>query len=408
MTCQELARQYHQPAEVAPVENQASSTPPLEDPDAPETIVYMDPSDLEPNTWNMVPRVPGRHRDAATMSADIHETNEIDQALICWQRPGKMPLVVDGLERLAVALRGGLTRIPVILRDYKSEVEAMRAWIRLNVKRRHFDTTMKAYAARKLVLAWKAEDEALPPEERMRGDKWKLAAAECGTSDGTVSKLNQIMKSNEQDLIEAVLGGWYSVNEGAKKLEPRLKAKADFEQRIMEDVLREQARVAFEALAAEEREARVEQARLSAQELAQQLLANAQAEEEKILRQAREEVLRWLPGSISDMSDEEVRALPVYASLLEGAAGVLSPESALVAARAALLEHERGALEAAAGVFPVLEEIDDERLHRLTAVQIETLRVAFPRLPFGKNWVGMRVSPDGSISPMLKGQADYT
>lgn len=388
------------------MENQASSTPPLEDPDAPETIVYVDPCDLEPNTWNMVPRVAGRHRDAATLSADIKETNEIDQALICWQRPGKKPLVVDGLERLAVALRGGLSRIPVILRDYKSEVEAMRAWIRLNVKRRHFDTTMKAYAARKLVLAWKAEDEALPPEERMTGDKWKLAAAECGTSDGTVSKLNQIIKSDEQDIIEAVLGGRYSVNEGAKKLEPRLKAKADFEQRIMEDVLREQARVAVEALGAEEREALVEQARLSAQELAQQLLANAQAEEEKILRQAREEVLQWLPGSISDMPDEEVRALPVYASLLEGAAGALSPESALVAARAALLEHERRALEAAAGVFPVLAEIDDERLHRLTAVQIETVRVAFPRFPFSKSWAGMQVSADGRIIPILKGEAE--
>lgn len=388
------------------MEDQANSTPPLEDPDAPETIVYMDPSDLEPNTWNMVPRVPGRHRDAAALSADIKETNEIDQALICWQRPGKKPLVVDGLERLAVALKGGLSRIPVILRSYKSEVEAMRAWIRLNVKRRHFDTTMKAYAARKLVLAWKAEDEALPPEERMRGDKWKLAAAECGTSDGTVSKLNQIIRSDEEDIIEAVLGGRYSVNEGAKKLEPRLKAKADFEQRIMEDVLLEQARVAVEALGAEEREALVEQARLSAQELAQQLLANAQAEERRILSQAQEEVIRWLPGPVSEMSDEAVRALPVYASLLEGAAGVLCPETALVAARAAMLEYERRVLETAAGVFSGLEGTDDEQLHRLTAVLIETLRVAFPRFPFSKSWAGMQVSPDGRIIPILKGEAD--
>ncbi len=172
-------------------------------------------------------RIPSSSADeAAALRADI-AANDI-QVPLDINAYGE---VLDGRERLGVALALGLDRVPVRVIAPDDEVEYM---FRMALVRRHFSAGQKALAVLGLD-EYRTTRDAAERRKRanlrnspldvatlpLRGRSRALAAERAGVGERTIQAAIRVLEHGDPDLVEQVASGTLAVEKAAREVKRR-------------------------------------------------------------------------------------------------------------------------------------------------------------------------------------------
>lgn len=151
--------------------------------------------------------------------AENMRTNGFDMAhpIIVWA--GEQATVVDGHSRLAVAKEINLDKVPVILKEFPSESEALKYAIKSQTIRRN----LTAQELLKCLIELDKKKPAGRPEKlasseaNSRGKSSESTAKLLGISRNKVEKLRTIKEYATDAILESISNGEISINEGYKE-----------------------------------------------------------------------------------------------------------------------------------------------------------------------------------------------
>ena len=142
---------------------------------------------------------------------------EFGHPLILWA--GHNATVVDGHTRLAAAKKLMFARIPVILKEFKDEAEALEFAIESQVHRRNLND---AELMKCMTELDKRMSEGRPKKTAtgvtVNGRSSENTAKLLGTSRGKVEKIRAINDHGTEEVKEAVKSGEMSVNKAYNKI----------------------------------------------------------------------------------------------------------------------------------------------------------------------------------------------
>ncbi|BCS96409.1 hypothetical protein DSLASN_20410 [Desulfoluna limicola] len=145
------------------------------------------------------------------------ESNGYDDAfpIIVWEEKG---IVVDGHTRFTAALAVGLEQVPVLIRNFENEDDAILYAFHLQRNRRNL---ADEDILRCLHVLDSIDDarEGADGEKRTRREKIKERASELGTSESKIDKAKKVMEHADDSIREAVETGEKSINQAFNEMQ---------------------------------------------------------------------------------------------------------------------------------------------------------------------------------------------
>lgn len=142
------------------------------------------------------------------------ESNGYDDAfpIIVWEEKG---IVVDGHTRFTAALAVGLEQVPVLIRNFENEDDAILYAFHLQRNRRN----LADEDILRCLHVLDSIDEARDGEKRTRREKIKERANELGTSESKIDKAKKVMEHADDSIREAVETGDKSINQAFNEMQ---------------------------------------------------------------------------------------------------------------------------------------------------------------------------------------------
>jgi ParB family chromosome partitioning protein len=166
-----------QPVAPAAVEPEAKFVPPPADLDLPVmNLAEIDINSIKPNPWQ--PRKVFNEQALAELSASIKEHGILQPLVVVPLPDGQYQLIV-GERRLRASKMAGLTKVPVLIRDYLEEQKKLELAVIENIQRHNLDPIEEAMAYKQL-----AEQYNLTQEE---------VAKKVGKSRPTVTNMLRLL-----------------------------------------------------------------------------------------------------------------------------------------------------------------------------------------------------------------------
>lgn len=145
------------------------------------------------------------------------ESNGYDDAfpIIVWEEKG---IVVDGHTRFTAALAVGLEQVPVLIRNFENEDDAILYAFHLQRNRRNLADEDILRCLHVLDSIDDAREEG-DGEKRTRREKIKERANELGTSESKIDKAKKVMEHADDSIREAVETGEKSINQAFNEMQ---------------------------------------------------------------------------------------------------------------------------------------------------------------------------------------------
>ncbi len=142
------------------------------------------------------------------------ESNGYDDAfpIIVWEETG---IVVDGHTRFTAALAVGIERVPVLVRHFEDEDDAILYAFHLQRDRRNLADEDILRCLQLLDTI----DEGRDGGKRTRREQIKERASELGTSESKIDKARKVMEHADDTLREAVETGDKSINQAFNEMQ---------------------------------------------------------------------------------------------------------------------------------------------------------------------------------------------
>lgn len=146
------------------------------------------------------------------------ESNGYDDAfpIIVW---GEKGIVVDGHTRFTAALAVGLETVPVLIRNFEDEDDAILYAFHLQRNRRNLADEDILRCLQLLDSIDKNRDEGGEDGRRTRRDQIKERASELGTSESKIDKAKKVMEYADDSIREAVETGEKSINQAFNEMQ---------------------------------------------------------------------------------------------------------------------------------------------------------------------------------------------
>ncbi|SCY68930.1 ParB/RepB/Spo0J family partition protein [Desulfoluna spongiiphila] len=145
------------------------------------------------------------------------ESNGYDDAfpIIVWEEKG---IVVDGHTRFTAALAVGLETVPVLIRNFENEDDAILYAFHLQRNRRNLADEDILRCLQLLDTIDEARGES-DGEKRTKREKIKERASELGTSESKIDKAKKVMEHADDSIREAVESGEKSINQAFNEMQ---------------------------------------------------------------------------------------------------------------------------------------------------------------------------------------------
>ncbi len=142
------------------------------------------------------------------------ESNGYDDAfpIIVWEEKG---IVVDGHTRFTAALAVGLEQVPVLIRNFENEDDAILYAFHLQRNRRN----LADEDILRCLHVLDSIDDSRDGEKRTRREKIKERANELGTSESKIDKAKKVMEHADDSIREAVESGDKSINQAFNEMQ---------------------------------------------------------------------------------------------------------------------------------------------------------------------------------------------
>ena len=143
------------------------------------------------------------------------ESNGYDDAfpIIVWEEKG---IVVDGHTRFTAALAVGLETVPVLIRNFEDEDDAILYAFHLQRNRRNL---ADEDILRCLQVLDSIDDNRDDGDKRTRREKIKERASELGTSESKIDKAKKVMEHADDSIRDAVETGDKSINQAFNEMQ---------------------------------------------------------------------------------------------------------------------------------------------------------------------------------------------
>ncbi|WP_300675010.1 ParB/RepB/Spo0J family partition protein [Desulfoluna sp.] len=143
------------------------------------------------------------------------ESNGYDDAfpIIVWEEKG---IVVDGHTRFTAALAVGLEEVPVLIRNFENEDDAILYAFHLQRNRRNL---ADEDILRCLQVLDAIDDNRDEDAKQTRREKIRERAGELGTSESKIDKAKKVMEHADESLREAVETGDKSINQAFNEMQ---------------------------------------------------------------------------------------------------------------------------------------------------------------------------------------------
>jgi len=145
------------------------------------------------------------------------ESNGYDDAfpIIVWEEKG---IVVDGHTRFTAALAVGLETVPVLIRNFENEDDAILYAFHLQRNRRNLadEDILRCLQLLDTIDEARGESEG---EKRTKREKIKERASELGTSESKIDKAKKVMEHADDSIREAVESGEKSINQAFNEMQ---------------------------------------------------------------------------------------------------------------------------------------------------------------------------------------------
>ncbi|VFQ45491.1 ParB/RepB/Spo0J family partition protein [Desulfoluna butyratoxydans] len=144
------------------------------------------------------------------------ESNGYDDAfpIIVWEEKG---IVVDGHTRYTAALAVGLETVPVLIRNFENEDDAILYAFHLQRNRRNLadEDIVRCLQLLDSIDEARGDDG----EKRTKKEMVKERANELGTSESKVDKARKVMEHADDSIREAVESGEKSINQAFNEMQ---------------------------------------------------------------------------------------------------------------------------------------------------------------------------------------------
>jgi len=146
------------------------------------------------------------------------ESNGYDDAfpIIVWEEKG---VVVDGHTRFTAALAVGLETVPVLIRNFDNEDDAILYAFHLQRNRRNMADEDILRCLQVLDSIEEAREGSGEGEKRTRREILRERASELGTSESKVDKAKKVMEHADDSIREAVESGEKSINQAFNEMQ---------------------------------------------------------------------------------------------------------------------------------------------------------------------------------------------
>lgn len=146
------------------------------------------------------------------------ESNGYDDAfpIIVW---GEKGVVVDGHTRFTAALALGLDKVPVLIRSFDNEDDAILYAFHLQRNRRNLADEDILRCLQILDTIEASREERGEGVKRTRKEAIKERASELGTSESKVEKARKVMEHADDTLRESVANGEKSINQAFNEMQ---------------------------------------------------------------------------------------------------------------------------------------------------------------------------------------------
>lgn len=198
----------------------------------PETTTMANP--LEINTASPFKDLfPVKPNDLERVMASMKTKGyDYGHPLILWE--GHNLTVVDGHTRLAAAQKLLFAKIPVILKKFKDEAEALEYAIESQVNRRNLNDAELLNCLTELDKRYKTKEERRASREARPGKSAEQTAALLGISRAKVERLRTVSDHASDEIKDAVKAGKLSVN---KAYNETMEARKDSQFKDEEDLM---------------------------------------------------------------------------------------------------------------------------------------------------------------------------
>jgi ParB family chromosome partitioning protein len=146
------------------------------------------------------------------------ESNGYDDAfpIIVWKEKG---IVVDGHTRFTAALAVGLETVPVLIRNFEDEDDAILYAFHLQRNRRNLADEDILRCLQVLDSIDTHREGGGEGDKRTRREKIKERASELGTSESKIDKARKVMEHADDAIREAVETGEKSINQAFNEMQ---------------------------------------------------------------------------------------------------------------------------------------------------------------------------------------------